>query len=306
MNTNSRLSFVNALSSLALALPMLIGCGSPDVHPSITLIDRTTHPLNVGAFLEVMGSYGSGCTNRSGSWSVGIGGYTGLSNAPLSVVRNDTGCALTATSLRLGTLGANSLYFPPAGFSLGGSYAGSASAFAMNVGDPVAFYGNFQVLPDLSFANDFNIDLLYSEDPNLASASAVANYAVQSATASSGAVAAPDYALDMTGFTMQVDVNKIVQSTGGNAALTLMNTAAQTYVLSTNDLGATPTYAQVDAEFQAGSAQALSGMNPMLTAATFALSGANLSSPRIRTLLLANTQSGTPSYEAFRIAFSAP
>jgi hypothetical protein len=298
--------FTNVVSSLLLTVPMLAGCGEQTVRPTVSFVDRTTKALGLGSFLEVNGDYGANCTNRSGSWSVGLGSFTNPTNQPLTVVKNDTSCTLSASSVRIGSALSNSLYSPASSFALGTLFAGSGSPFAAMTGDPVAFYGNLRVTPDLSFNTDFVIDMVYSEDPNLVSASKLANYAVQSATASAGAVSPPDYSLDMTGVSLQVDANKIVQSASGNATLGDMATFGQFYVESDNDLGATPSYAAVDAEFQAGMANAISGSNPMVAASLFNLGGANLTGGLLRTLIVSNDVSGTRSYEVFRITFNAP
>ena len=240
MSSSIRHRFVQVLSSLSLALPLLVGCGSPDVHPTVILTDHSTKALSLGSFMEINGAYGTGCTNRTGSWSVGIGGFTGLTNPALSVIRNDLGCSLSASSVRIGSGLSGQLYSPAAALALGASFASSGSAFNQMMSDPVAFYGNLRIQPDLSFANDFILGMVYSEDPNLVSASQLADYAVQSATATADGVSAPDYSVDVTGLSMQVDVNKIVQTTGGNAVLTAGTIAGQSFVVSSNDLGASP------------------------------------------------------------------
>lgn len=306
MRTSYQNLFTNVVSSLLLTVPMLAGCGEQTVRPTVSLVDRTTKALSLGTFLEVNGDYGAGCTNRSGSWSVGLGAFNNPTNPPLTVVKNDTSCTLSASSVRIGAVTSNSLYSPASSIQLGTLFASNGSAFAAAMGDPVAFYGNLRVTPDLSFNTDFVIDMVYSEDPSLVSASKLANYAVQSASASAGAVSPPDYSLDLTGLNLQVDANKIVQSASGSATLNDVSVSGQSYVASTNDLGATPSYAAVDAEFQAGMASAITGNNPMLAASLFSLGGANLSSGLLRTLIVASDVAGTRSYEVFRITFNAP
>lgn len=305
-NTNTQTRFAKLISSFALAAPLLAGCGSPVVNPSVALVDRTVKPLSLGDFLEVNGTYGADCIDRSGSWSVGIGGFSGLTNPALSVIKNDSGCKLWASSVRVGSLGGSVLYAPAANLALAADYAAQAHPFAPSQSAPTAFYGNLRVQPDLSFGSDFTVDLVYSEDPRWASAGVVANYGVQSAGLQTGGVSAPDYSIDLTSFVMQVDANKIVQSTSGGGVLMAMNTLCQTFIVSANDLGAAPSFAAVDAEFQTLPAQTLAPSNPEIAADSFFLTGANLAMPQIRTLILANTVAGTTSYEVFRITFSAP
>lgn len=45
------------------------------------------------------GTYGAGCSTRSGNWSVRISGSAAMSYAPLSVVKNDSAYTLTLTEL---------------------------------------------------------------------------------------------------------------------------------------------------------------------------------------------------------------
>lgn len=306
MRTNKHLFIAKLASSLSLVVPLLAGCGPQSVTPSVALVDRTTKPLSLGSFLEVNGVYGNDCVDRSGGWSVSIGSFSTPTNPALSVVRHDTGCQLLASSIRLGSLSGSTLYATAVPVTLGSDYASRASAFAASASAPTAFYANLRIKPDLSFANDFSIDMLYSEDPNWASAGAVASFGVQSAIAAAGPVPAPDYAIDMTGVAIQVDANRVVQSIGGSAVLSTMNISGQTFVVSTRDLGGAPSYSEVDAEYQAAPATSLVGSNPVLAADSFLLSGANLSQAQVRTLIIANTESGTASYEVFRVTFSGP
>lgn len=306
MHIYSSRRFAKILSSLSLTLPLLAGCGESTVHPSVALVDRTTNALSLGSFMEVNGVYGPGCTNRTGSWSASLGGVGLLTNPALTVIQHDAGCALSASSVRFGSAVNNHLYSPAVSLALNAAFASSGSPFVATIGDPAAFYGNLRIQPDLTFGSDFAIDMVYSEDPKLVTASMIATFAVQSATATAGVVNAPDYTIDMTGFVMQVDVNRIVQYTGGSGALTDMNTTGQSYVVSTADLGAAPSYGSVDAAFQGGTQFSLSGMNPTIAAANFNLDGTNLSAGATRTLIIANMVSGTTSYEVFHVGFSVP
>jgi hypothetical protein len=306
MNSRYNRRIGSHLASLLLALPLAAGCGDASVQPSVSILDKTTKALTIGSFLEISGTYGGSCVARSGSWSVGVNGFSQLSNSPLSVVRNDAGCALTATSVHVGAMSSSTTYVANGVIPLGASFLGSAVPFSTAAGGMASFYGNLRIQPDLSFSSDFVINLLYSDDPNVVSASAVADYAVQSASATAGAVAAPDYTIDVTGISFQVDSAKIAQSASGSAALTFVNVTGQSFVVSPADLGSAPTYAAVAGEFQAGAPQALVGPNPSVAAAAFGLSQLDLSTPQVRTLIVANTENGTSSYEVFRITFSAP
>lgn len=306
MNTHFSRPLGKFLGSLALALPFAMGCGDASVLPRVNLIDKTTQPLSLGSFLEINGQYGSGCTSRTGNWSIGMGGFSQLTNTALTVVKNDIGCSLSASSLRVGASMSNSLYLPPSAVSLGSSYLSSAVSFATLAGGTPDFYGNLRIQPDLSFASDFTLNVVYSDDPSLLTSSAIATYSVQSATATSGSVAAPDYSLDMSTLLFQVDAGKVVQSVSGTASLTSVTIAAQHFVVSTTDLGTSPSFADVDAEYRSGTAVSLSGTDPTISYTYFGLGAVDLTTSAVRTLILANTSNGTTSYEVFQVTFNAP
>lgn len=312
MRTSStRRRFATLLSSLALSLPLLSGCSDQTVRPAVNLVDRTTKALSVGAFLEINGLYGAGCTNRSGAWSVGIDGFTALTNPALSVLVGDSGCILSIASVRLGALGESSLYVAAEPFPLWAGYGQLSRAFSLNAGAEVAFYANLRIEPDLTFSSNFTIDMAYSQDPRRVTGSIIASYYIEpvvGVAASAGAVSPPDYAIDMTGLDVQVDGQKNVRSATGSAALIAAAVQGQTYVVTTADLGPAPSFAAVDGAFAGGAQQSLGvlGQSILIPASAFGLDGVSLSSPVIRTLIVANEQAGIRSYEVFALTISAP
>ena len=126
---------VQFLSSLSLPLvlsgPALPGCGGQVVHPAVNLVDRTTAALSLGSFMEINGSFGAGCTSRSGAWSVGINGFAALTNPALSVLQGDSGCILDVASARIGTPATNSLYAPTDQITMWSAYNQIGRAFMM-------------------------------------------------------------------------------------------------------------------------------------------------------------------------------
>lgn len=70
----------------------------PDVSARAE-VATTTQALTAGSVTSVNGTYGAGCTGRSGSWSARVSGTDPLTYPPLTVVRNNAGCSLTLTSL---------------------------------------------------------------------------------------------------------------------------------------------------------------------------------------------------------------
>ena len=72
----------------------------------------------------------------------------------------------------------------------------------------------------------------------------------------------------------------------------------QDYIVVAGAVGGT--YAELDAAFAGGTTSALVLAIP---AADFALVGTDLTANQVRTLIIANTQDGVASYEAFTITF---
>jgi len=290
----------------AVCCSLHTGCASQEVKPGIDPIDQIRGALSLGSLLEVNGTYGGSCLQRSGSWSVGVGGFSNLTNSALSVIKNDTSCSLSMSSLRFGTVPSNTLYSPASALSLGSSYAGNGSAIKDNPGNPVAVYVNGRITPDLSFSSNFTIQLVYSDDPSLATGSKSASYGIAQSTVSGGTVTPPDYTLSLTNLAIEVDAGDVVLSTSGTGDLTDVVTTGQLYAITSTSLGASPTLAEVDADFAGATQYAISGANPSIPAARFNLVGADLTSGVTRNLIVQNLQSGTASYERFLITFNKP
>jgi hypothetical protein len=277
------------------ALLMLSGCLGDDERVWYGRgkgIDRTTLGLTSGELLSANGTYGAGCVDQSGDWSVEIAGGATLDNPELLVVANNTACVLTLTELVTsgGTIAAT-----PA-IALTASYQASASAF----GSPVEFYANAR-LSAVTFAADFVLTVLYSDDPGLAPDDHDADFAVVQATAAGQSVPAPDYTLDLSALEVLADVNHVVQTATGTADLTAGSVTGQRYVVAAAaDLD---TYAEIDTAYEAGTDAALVLAIP---AAAFGLVGSDLTNDQVRTLIVANISSGVRSYQAFEITFHPP
>jgi len=275
-----------AISSSLLASS---GCASDgDARGSGVGINETTQALSAGDLLFANGTYGGSCRNRSGAWSVDIAGGSTLDHPPLSVILNNTSCVLTLTGLHMavGPLDAVPELELTASFQ-------SPSAF----GDPVQFYANAR-LDSVSFADDFVLSILYSDDPALANGNNTANLDVVGSSATASSVPAPNYSINCTGITIQTDANDVVQSTSGNASLTADTVTGQLYVVV--EAGSLATYAQLDAAFLAGSQVAVASTIP---ASSFTLEDTDLTDNQVRTVIIANTSNGVRSYQAFQITF---
>lgn len=282
-------NFIASVGAAACALA-LFGCaGSNSVSGSIEAIDKREGTLLAADLESANGTYGAGCTDRTGSWSVEIEIGATLDHDPLSVVLNDDGCVLTLTELRTtsGVLAATP------SISLGTSYKMSPSAFD----DPAVYYANAK-LDSVSFASDFVLTLLYSDNPDLATDDNTATFEVVEASAVGDSVSAPDYMIDPDGLNIIVDTDQIVVSATGSVGLTAGAVTGQNYVVV--DAVGLDTYAELDAAFTGDTPAALGASIP---AAKFNLVGEDLDVATKRTLIIANTEFGVASYQAFEITF---
>lgn len=275
-----------------LALP---GCGDESagsVGARADVFDRRTQQVVGSELASANGTYGDDCTNRTGSWSLELSTGATLDHPALTVVRNDADCVLTLTALRTAS---GALAATPA-IELSDSYQGGASEF----GDPVEFYANAK-LSSLSFAGDFVLTILFSDDSDLASGGSTATFAVQSATTAAQSVDAPDYTLDVSGLLIQTDIGDVVQSAAGSALLTDGDVTGTRYaVVNAADLDS---YDEVDAAYLGATSAAIASSIP---ASAFALVTDDLTLAKKRTLIVANITSGVRSYQVFEITFNAP
>jgi hypothetical protein len=278
-------------SALASLLLLQIGCGSEDAaRGHAAAIDRTTHGLTAAHLLSVNGSYG-GCTDRSGNWSLAIADAAALDNAELSVTLNDTDCVLTLTSLHT----SDGILSADPSMELGTGFQTDASSFG---GATVSFYANAK-LSSVSFAQDFVLSIIYSDDPRLATADNDANFAVRYASATAESVPAPDYTIDMDGIAVLTDAADIVVSSTGTATLTAGNVAGQRYVVV--DASGLESYAEMEAAYDGAEDAELTST---IAAEKFDLDGEDLTSTKIRTMIIVNEQHGARSYQAFEITFN--
>lgn len=294
--TNVRhLGLVCALLATVLMQVSCVDEGQEDVQGSVVALDRTTYALTTLELESVNGTYGIGCRSHAGgSWSIEIALGAPLDNAPLTVVLNDADCVLTLTSLHTDVAGPAGIMAAVPAIVLATSYNAAASSFG-------EFYANAKLSSDL-FADDFVLTVLFSDDPALATAANTASLVSVLATAvTSGAVAAPDYTLDVDGIAVLTDANDIVQSVSGTATLTEVLVIGQQYVVV--EASGLYTYAAIDAAFMAGVKVAITSAIP---AADFTLVGADLTAgTTVHTLIIANTNvgDGVSSYQAFEITF---
>jgi hypothetical protein len=292
---------LGSMGAVACALLMQTACASEDgdtVSGRVVVVDPTSQALTLGGLVAVDGIY-TGCSGRADNdpWSIAItGGAAGSLNHPaLTVILNDTACALTLTDL---VTDAPTDDTRPAStpIPLGETYVTNAVA---SFGSPILFYANALITP-ADFSGDFVLTILFSDDPSLNTADAQASFAVATSTATAMGVPAPNTTLDFSSFVLMTDFNDVVTSATGTVGLTPGSQLGQTYVLL--ETSGLMTYADIDAAFLAGSPAAVPAT---IAAADFMLVGDDLTgTPQVRTLIIANTESGVASYQVFEISFT--
>jgi hypothetical protein len=287
------------LATSAMALTMGCDSGSNVVASPRAQLEINTAALTAPELESANGTFGLGCTDRVGAWSLEIAPGATLDNAPLSVVKNNEECELTLTSFIAN--GEEHLADPP--FIMTSAYQSPSSAFSIVAG-PIEFYGN-AYLSSLAFDDDFVVHLLYSDDPNKGSASNTASYAVQSASVEAEGVPSPNYELDMGPMLLEVDSDNIVQTATGNATFTNGTVIGQDYVILTS-MSADPTYAEIHDAFTNGTQVGVPEFDFVIPADEFFLVSEDLSAPIVRYVIVANTVEGVSSYQLYTVTFSSP
>jgi hypothetical protein len=291
-----------ALSSLIALAATPVGACTPasredSVEPRVELVDESRQGLSTGLMKWVNGTY-TGCTSRSGSWSAHVGADASvMTNAALSVVKDDTACVLALTGIE-----ADATYAGAPSITLGTSYAGSASSFATVVdggAGPLAFYAN-STLDSVSFASHFTMTILFSANVASTSPSPDAGYATVSYSVTDSLVVPPDYTTDFSGVVLSASSEKVVSSATGNVTLSASGQTGELYVVSTDQsLGST--FEQVDEAYAQGTKYAVAAS---IEISAFTLVGQTL--PKKRNLVISHAVDGVNAYQVIRITFNDP
>ena len=303
--TSYHVSSSSPLVGVALALSSLLvtGCDEPEVvDPGVEIVEKGSQALVAGDLESVNGTYGAGCTNRSGSWSIEIANGATLDHSALSVVKNDTGCVLTLTELHAESV----LYVTAQDIALSDAVVGSASTFklstAADTGDPAIFFANAKINPD-DFSSDFVLTFLYSDDPNSASGTNNADYDNWESSVAGDSVSAPNYTY-ADNLVIETDVNDVVTTTSGSLDFTDGSVTGEHYLVDLGTLPGSPTYDDIKDAFDGGSPTAIGGANPSIPVATFDLTGDTL--PQTRTVLIRHVENNVPSFQVLKVTFAAP
>jgi hypothetical protein len=297
---------------VAAASPAVSGCGDGSSDPPMVTVGAvasvfgtSTQALRLTGFTFINGVYGDGClVNHGLSWSLGIAGTGTATNAPLSVVLNNTACVLTVTSIDATDAGGSQNYTPTGSFALGDSYStGVAFAPASGV---TAFYGAAELSP-ADFSGPFALTFKYSDDPTAMTGSNMAVRATVAATGGGSDVASPDYRLTedpITTMSVTTDANDVVQSVSGNVGFTTGSQPGESYVVVPGALADDPpTFAEDDAAFQAGGTPVATSAGLPIAAVSFLTAGTD-TLPQTRTVLFLHASSGVRAYESVTITFS--
>jgi hypothetical protein len=276
-------SFSALVASTGVATVASTGCANSSddgaVHGRMNVINSARSALSDSdvASMSLTGTYGGGCTARTGNWT----------SADLSVVKNNAACVLTIT-----------------GLALAETYATNPLAYKLNGSGNTKFLGN-AVINDAAFSDEFEITVRVSDDSSWSDAGAkAADYATHSATLTAENVDAPSYTADFSTLTIQKDVDNVVPADGVTGFVTLSGTTAQLYKIHEGSLDYT-SFSAVDTAFGAGST--LTGLSNHLPASDFdALDGQDLDTPRVWTIILRNTESvsGVYSYQLIEVTFT--
>lgn len=291
--------------TIAAAALALCGCAADDASLDDgkgTVIATVSDPLTSGSIRWLNGTY-TGCTNRGGSWSARVNGNgEPMAHSSLSVVKNDSMCALRITAIV-----ADATYAAAQPMTLGTSFAGSPVSFGAGASQ-IAVNAR---LDSGSFASDFQITLVHS----LAAGApvAVANSAVsggyatvQPTSSTATLVAPPSYTLDVTGLRFQVGLVELVVGITAYAVLKDGLIGGSTYVVEGGALGATSTYAQIASAYDGAISKqkTITGPNPTIPAADVGiLTLSVLGSIQVRNVIVKRSVSGIAAYQVIRVTF---
>ncbi len=217
----------------------------------------------------------------------------------LVVVKNDTACTLAITSIV-----ADTTYLGTPAVAIGTSYNGSASSFSTTAMGPVAFYAN-ALASSLTFAADFSLTVLFSDNIASVTPSTSATYAsVMSTSNGTTQVVSPDYTVSFGSFGITTDINQYVQTATGSVTVTAGSNAGEFYIINTSQsLGGS--FAAIDAAYLAGGTPVAVTASIAASAFSLAPGAGTVHLPIVRNVIVAHTVSGVSSYEVIRITFNA-
>jgi hypothetical protein len=146
------------------------------------------------------------------------------------------------------------------------------------------------------------VNVNYSGDASAdGSGENTAEYTVVSSTATAKQVAAPNYT-GVDRIAVQIDARDRVSTVGGGLDLTDGSVPGEDYVIDLGTLPVSPTFAEVDSVFSAGT-KVLVAPNAVIAGSSFLQVGDDLTTPLARAAILHHEVSGVSSYQIFTITF---
>jgi hypothetical protein len=215
---------------------------------------------------------------------------------------------LAVTEVKAGPVTAALSYAPALPFPLAVTFAALGVPFYLNGTGGTIFYANFHVQPDLSFLSDFVVQMVYSDDVSVTDVQVSTTYVASTATGTATAVPAPNATLSTDSVDARVEANNVVKTAVGSLLLTQGTVTGASYLIDFDTLGTPPTFATIDAAFTAGSASVvpITGTTQTIPVSALNLVGLDLTTPKRRSLIIANSGSPARTYQLFQITFNRP
>jgi hypothetical protein len=300
---------VVAFLPVLLAAFAVAGCAPEKVSARVDLVDRVSSALTIDTIMAVKGTYGAACSQRTGTWAIALNGYKFVTGeTQLTVVTNDVGCVLSVTGVKAGALATPQTFQPATPIVLSASFPAQGVPFLLSGAGAAQFYANFRVQPDLTFATDFAVQMVYSDNVKETDLSITAGFVVVTGSATAALVPAPNGTLSLAALDIRIDAKNIIKSVAGGVTLTQGLVVGESYVVDFDTMGSDPTYAAIDAVFNSvGKTRvALAGASQLIPVAELNMLALDLSTPKRRNVIVANIDSGVKSYELFQITVNKP
>jgi hypothetical protein len=244
----------------------------------------------------VNGTYGAGCSDRFGGWSLRMGESSlPLDHPSLRVLPNDADCVLTLTDLITSAgpseaMLVNPRFDPP--IALSDSWAKEHSRLML---EDSTFYANARI-ETTAVASDFGIALIVSDD-------AQGSLRVSKVTT-------PDYALNMEGaMHISLDAAKVVTSVAGCATLIEGAHRGDHYAIDLGTLSpSTESWSleELRDAYESAQEHTIEGANPRIPAEQFGLVGKDMASGVRRTVIVSRMEDGVRSFQALLVTFKRP
>ena len=306
-------SYGRFLMTAAFACVAAAGCGTQatlgaDVFPTAQATANSQAAIDIGEVAEVTGSYGDGCKERQGAWSLAVKASALLTHAALSVERDNSECVLLIDGIRIGAgTSTSGLYVPKAPIPLLGGYSNQPVGFGLSASAAPAFYVNASILPDISFHSDFTIQVVYAEDPAKCGESkpSAPPVAIGGGVSIQG-IATPDYIATLAKLKVNTSLLGIVTSVTGSVEIDATQQTGESYCVLPYDLGQNPAYEAVDAAFRALTPTPMpADRHCSIPWIDLKLLGASLLQTAVRTLVIAHEVNGIRAYQTLTIKVNA-